>query len=203
MGAFKYETIMPPASRSEGKLAALKTDMLEKERNDAYAKGFKDGVNVTKDAVEVETNRLLSRINEDLSDIQFTNEQASSAVMKSVQPLISAIVEQLSPTVLRDRLLEGSQEILAEILRDHRGMTVEIEVAPDLQEALKTVAADFNLNITVTDNPAMHDLEVRLNWQNGYDHLDMEALRQNILEKMNDYVDCLSEDADERRCEPG
>lgn len=203
MGAFKYETILPPSAQADGKLSVLNNEILEDERNTAYAKGFKDGVNVTKDAVEVETNRLLLRISEDLSDIQFTNEQACVSVMKSVEPLISAIVKSISPTVLKGRILEDCQALLDDIMRDFRGTTVEIETPPDLLDDVRKIADDHALNISIIENAAMSELELRLNWLDGFDHFDMEGLRQGILEKMSDYVDCLSEGNDERRCEPG
>lgn len=202
MGAFKYETILPPA-RKDGGLVELKSDMLEKERNTSYAKGFKDGVNVTKDAVEVETNRLLSRINEDLSDLRFTNEQACAGVMKSVKPLVEAIISQLSPELLQEKLFERANETLTEIFRDYRGATVEIEAAPSLQPALKTLCESHGFDVMIFENDALSDLEVRLNWKDGFDHLDMDALRQTIGEKLNAYIDCLEESSDERRCEPG
>jgi len=202
MGAFKYETILPPSKR-DGGLVDLKSDLLEKERNTSYAKGFKDGVNVTKDAVEVETNRLLSRINEDLSDLRFTNEQACAAVMKSVQPLIEAVISQLSPDLLRDKLFERANEALTEIFRSYRGVTVEIEAAPSLQPALKALCEQHGFDVTLFENDVLNDLEVRLNWKDGFDHLDMDAMRQTIHEKLNNYIDCLEEGSDERRREPG
>jgi len=45
MGAFKYETILPPVRR-DGSIGGYKSELLDKERNTSYAKGFKDGVNV-------------------------------------------------------------------------------------------------------------------------------------------------------------
>jgi|GEM_PF-7050112 len=202
MGAFKYETILPPARR-DGSLVELKSDLLEKERNTSYAKGFKDGVNVTKDAVEVETNRLLSRIDEDLSDLRFTNEQSCASVMKSVKPLVEAIISQLSPELLREKLFERANEALAEIFKDYRGATVEIEAASSLQPALKDLCSRHGFEVTVFENDALSDLEVRLNWKDGFDHLDMDALRETIGEKLNNYIDCLEEGSDERRREPG
>ena len=200
MGAFKYETILPPA-RKDGTLVELKSGLLEKERTASYAKGFKDGVNVTKDAVEVETNRLLSRINEDLSDLQFTNEQACAAVMRSVQPLVEAILTQLSPDMLRERLIEQTNETLKDIFSGYRGVAVELEASPELMPALESLCADHHLDVALRENEAFHDLEVRLNWNDGFDHLDIEAIRQNIVEKLNNHMDTLSEGKDERRTE--
>ncbi len=202
MGAFKYETILPQ-SRSQGSLVELKTGMLEKERNASYAKGFKDGVNVTKDAVEVETNRLLSRISEDLSDLQFTNEQACATVMKSVRPLIEIILEQLAPETLRQKLLEQSDAALGEIFCGYKGVAVDIEAAPNLIPALQDLCRARGFDVELHENAALHDLEVRLNWQDGFDHLDMDEMRRTIGAKLNDYVECLDEEADDRRREPG
>lgn len=202
MGAFKYETIMPPA-RKDGALVELKSGLLEKERNSSYAKGFKDGVNVTKDAVEVETNRLLSRISEDLSDLHFTNEQACASVMKSVRPLVEAILMQLSPDLLKEKLLERADNALTEIFREYRGVQVEIEASPEFIPMIGTLCEANGFDVELIENTTLHDLEVRLNWKDGFDHLDIEEVRKSISDKLNNYTDCLDEDQDERRCEPG
>ncbi len=202
MAAFQFETILPP-ERKQNSLLELKADLLDKERNAAYAKGFKDGVNVTKDAVEVETNRLLARISEFVDDLTLTNEQACSAVMKSLTPLIEAIISQLSPEVLRAKLIEETGAALTEILREHRGVELEIEVPQTLENAVKALCANHGIAAQVCVRDDLHDLEVRLNWDDGYDHLDMEALRESIRGRLQNTINCLDEDNDERRDEFG
>ncbi len=198
MGAFKFETIRPPAPEG-GMLGCFKSEILEKERNASYAKGFKDGVSVTKDAVEIETNRLLSKINEDLSDIGFTNEQASSAVMKSLNPLITSIVSQIAPSVLHETLVERVQETIVDIAQDQTASKVEIAAPQALQESLASLIQTQGFDVTLCEDNALGDLEVRLNWNGGHDLLDMEQVRDTILSKIGEFMDCLSEEEDERR----
>jgi len=89
--------------RNRGGLETIKADILERERNDAYARGFKDGVAVTRDAVETETNKLLSAIAEAAADPEILREHVLSAcrrvsegeVIVEVAPGQAALLENI------------------------------------------------------------------------------------------------------------
>lgn len=200
MGAFRFETIAPENSRGGG-LSDLRSEILDRERNTAYAKGFKDGVNVTKDALEVENNRLMSGINEALSDINITTEQASAAVMRTLSPLIETVISHLAPTVLEQRLIEAAEEALVAIHENIKVETVTIEVASQHAVSIGEVCARNGFDVRIKESPKLHDLEVRVHWADGFDHIDMEAARSQIIEKLNNFVACLDEETDGRERE--
>jgi len=87
MSMFKYETIQI-VSDSSACSSSDRSKLKERERSATYAKGFKDGVNVTKNSIEIEKTKLLAQLNEKLSDLDITNELATVTVMKSLHPLI-------------------------------------------------------------------------------------------------------------------
>jgi len=201
MTAFKFETISP--NKNGNGLSEMRSELLERERNASYAKGFKDGVNVTKDALEIENNRLMSSINEALSDFSITAEQASGTVMRSIGPLIEAIIVQLAPEVLQQKLMEAAEETLLSIFDGLKKEVVTVEVAPELAQATREICEKNGFDLRIKESKKLHDLEVRLHWANGFDHIDMVTLRDEMVGKLNNFIAVLDEDLDGRERESG
>lgn len=202
MGAFKFETIAPE-NASGGGLSDIRSEILERERNSAYAKGFKDGVNVTKDALELENNRLMLSINETLSDLQITAEQASGTVMRSLGPLIETIISHLAPEVLRQKLIEAAEQTLTNIFDGLTQENVIVEAPPDLVEAAERICAQHGFELRIKENQKLHDLEIKLHWAGGFDHIDMLEMQQQLIAKLNNFVAFLDEDLNGRERESG
>lgn len=106
-----------------------------------YEEGFQDGIEATKAAWERSNKRSLEDIAQVFSDIDIGFQEARSAVLLSLSPLVAAICDQVLPNLvaasLAPQLIELIQEAAAQ------GSTeIGISLAPDdfatLQDSFHT-----------------------------------------------------------------
>lgn len=197
MGAYKIEQINP-ADRQGASLHQLRSGQLERERNEAYAKGFKDGVNVTRDAVEAEQARLLSQVLETLEDQMFSREEAGAAVISSMAPMMRAIAQTLVPEIARAGFFATVEDRIQTAARASLETAIHVEVAPQHQEYLSGAMAERCPTVTVIARPDHDDMEVRIAWVNGFDHINMTAAIEDVQEKIEAFMNNAQEASDER-----
>ena len=202
MSMFKYETIQIVSDNSACS-SSDRSKLKERERSATYAKGFKDGVNVTKNSIEIEKTKLLAQLNEKLSDLDITNELATVTVMKSLHPLFEAVISKLGHSVIRGSFLEAVELAVLKAVSEQPHNNIVAEVPADFHEEFETLCREQNLPITLNVNEKLGDMEIRLNWVGGYDQLDWSSAGQIVSRVFDDYMKAIDEDKHERRRHTG
>ena len=202
MPMFKYETIQV-VSDNDPRSSADRSKLKERERSATYAKGFKDGVNVTKNSIEIEKTKLMALLNEKLSDLDITNELATVTVMKSLHPLFEAVISKLGHSVIRGKFLEAVEQAVLNAVGERSHNNIVAEVPANLRDDFETLCREHNLPITLNVNEQLGDMEIRLNWVGGYDQLDWSSADQIISRVFDDYMESINEDNHERRRHTG
>lgn len=184
MGVYRLETFETPQKEHE-KLAALRSELLENARNEAYAKGFKDGVNVTNAAIETERNKLLGVIREAASDLMITHDEASNAITRSMAPLVSSVIRALAPHLART----GFQQLLIDQVQtacaSANGAEVLVEVPETAAELLTPDLFGADAKLRVVPRKDFAESQARICWAGGNDRIDLDATAQEIMRSLD------------------
>ena len=157
-----------------------KFESFEALRESAYSDGVKSGAEAASRAFEDEKTRTLAPILEALNDMAFSQVEARQATLRSMRPM----VEQLMQTILPESAHFGfGSEIAALLSKAYEkapASKIIISVAPDsvapIQELLSSSKADFE----VVKDPDLNGLQARVNWQGGYDQIDLDAALKDM-----------------------
>ena len=157
-----------------------KFESFEAMRDNAYNEGVKSGAEAASRAFEDEKIRTLAPIMEALNDMSFSQVEACQTMLKSMQPM----VEQLVQTVLPESARLGFGAEVAALLRKayERAPTslITIHVTPDAVAPIQSLLAPAKADFSVEPDPALDGLQARVNWQGGYDHIDLDAALDNV-----------------------
>ncbi len=157
-----------------------KFESFEALRDSAYSDGVKSGADAASRAFEDEKIRTLAPILEALNDMGFSQIEASQAMLKSMRPM----VEQLVKTVLPEsaRLGFGSEvaALLAKAYEKAPTARIVISVAPDAVASIQSLLAPSNADFSVEPDPTLDGLQAQVNWQGGYDQIDLDAALKDV-----------------------
>ena len=164
-----------------------KFESFEALRDSAYSEGVKSGADAASRAFEEEKIRTLAPILEALNDIGFSQVEACQTVLKSMRPL----VEQLLETVLPETARQGfGAEISALLLKAYEKAPkaqFTISVTPDAVSSIQSLLSPSKADFTVLPDPALDGLQARVNWQGGYDQIDLDAALDDVRSAVNTF----------------
>ncbi|HKK50674.1 MAG TPA: flagellar biosynthesis protein [Myxococcota bacterium] len=78
-----------------------------------------------------DARRITADLAQNLQDLQFTYEEAYSAVMQALHPLLAQMTTTILPRLAHQSLVPRLTEMLHELARDQGRRSVEIAAAPD------------------------------------------------------------------------
>lgn len=179
MGAYQLETF-DASTRPRGGLAEIQSDILEKEKNEAYARGFKDGVSVTRDAIETEKNRLFSAVAERANDLQIIHSEASHAVLASAAPLVDAILRTVAPHLARSNFQKVILEHVEAACRKASDGQMTVVVAPGQAALAEDLSAREEARIAVIEDASLGPYQANIHWDGGVDKIDVIRMVDDV-----------------------
>lgn len=202
MSALKLETFNPDPGARAG-IDNLRSEVLEREKNEAYASGFKDGVNVTKDAVKAEQNQLIAAILEALSDAQISRREASALAVRSLAPLVDALVTHIAPALAESGFAARVVETVARASEAARPANPEVFVGPAHAGDITEMLAARGIEAPVTVATELPALEARVTWSDGVDLVDYDGYLAELRAILTEFQILTNEEADERNRNAG
>ncbi len=202
MTKLKLETFQVDSSAGPS-LQNIRSEVLEREKNEAYASGFKDGVNVTKDAVNAEQNRLLSSILEAISDAQISRQEASASAVKSIFPLVQALLTHLAPELIESGFCQKVVEAVANARRSDRDGQLHLRVSPGHRDNLHELFLERSMVADISEDESLSGYQAVIDWANGSDDINFDAFLSDLKSTLDDFEVLCEEDRDERRRNAG
>ena len=145
-------------------------------REAAYHDGFLAGQAMATEAFLDEETRLTSDLVEALADARVTNEAARRHVAASLAPMIEALVDgdRADPRRRRPRRRDRPPRragVPPRARRRGRGCVC----APELCDTVEAALRERGLAATLEEAPELLPREAQIFWDQGYDHLDLDA----------------------------
>jgi len=182
MSAVKLESFSHDVEIRKG---ISKFESFDSLRENAFNEGVKTGADAASRAFESEKLRTLAPILEALNDMAFSQVEASRALLVSMRPMLDKLIETVLPQCAGAGF---SAEVAALVMRAYEkspASQIVVLVAPEsvvaIQDALAPAQADF----IVRPDPALDELQAKVEWQSGYDQIDLAAALDSALDTVD------------------
>lgn len=157
-----------------------KFESFEALRDSAYSDGVKTGAESASRAFEDEKIRTLAPILEALNDMSFSQVEACQATLKSMRPMVEQLVQTVLPESARLGFGAEVSALLCKAYEKAPASQVTISVAPDAVASIQALLAPSKAAFSVEPDPALDGLQARVNWQGGYDQIDLDAALNDV-----------------------
>ena len=175
MSGYRLETFSPGDGSGGPARRHSTEERLEAVREAAWHAGFLEGQAMATEAHLDDQTRLTSAFVEALADARVTNEAARHHVAASVAPMIEALVDAIAPT-LADAGLAGEIARLVERALLHApAARPRLRLAPEICDTIEAALRERGLGATLEEAPELLPREAQIFWDQGYDHLDLDA----------------------------
>ena len=142
---------------------ALTDVMLEEEKLQAFKKGYQAGWEDSAKAQKDSTAHLSEELAQNLRDLSFTYQEACTAVLGAMNPLIGQVVTSVLPGLARDTLGVRVAELLQQEIAANGALPVTIVTAPDQGPSLETILPqDAALPLDIREDGTLAEGQVQL-----------------------------------------
>jgi len=174
MNAFRLETFAPASGPAPVRINPVER-RIAAAREDAYQAGFLAGQAEATEAFLAEEGRLTSDLVEAIADARLTNEAARRHVAASLAPMVEALVAGVTPVLADAGLGPEIARLVERALAQGPESRPRLRCAPELVGRIKALLAARGLEAVVEEAPELLPREALIYWDQGYDHVDLDA----------------------------
>lgn len=198
MSSFRLQTFEPgaPDRRQATAKAEEIARRLEAEREEVYRAGFLAGQEAATEAHLNDQSRLTSELVEAIGDSGLTNEAARRHVAASLAPVVGALFDALTPTLAEAGLASEIVGLVANAIETAPNARPRLRCAPELAVAVRALLNERGLEAKVEEAPELLPREAQLFWDQGYDHIDLDACVSQIMECLAVHLAPAQDDAE-------
>jgi flagellar biosynthesis/type III secretory pathway protein FliH len=173
MNAYRLETFAPLTGLRGRPPAAERR--IEAAREEAWRAGFVAGQAAATESFLDDEARLTSELIEAIADARMTNEAARRHVATSVAPMVEALAAAIVPALAAAGIAAEIARLVERALAAAPEATPRLRVAPEIAGRIARLLADRGLRAAVEEAPELLPREAQVFWDQGYDHLDLDA----------------------------
>jgi flagellar biosynthesis/type III secretory pathway protein FliH len=173
MSGYRLETFLPaagPGFRHDGLERRL-----EAAREKAYTEGYLDGQAAATEGFLEEQGRLTRELVEAIDDARLTNEAARRHVAASLAPMVEALASAVAPALADAGLGAEIARLVERALIQAPEARPRLRCAPEVAGRLGAMLAGMGFDAAVEAAPELLPREAQIFWDQGYDHLDLDA----------------------------
>jgi hypothetical protein len=175
VNGYRLETFAPAGQGPGRPRRNPLEERIEAVREEAWHAGFLEGQTMATEAHLDDQTRLTSAFIEALADARVTNEAARHHVVESVAPMIEALVSAIAPTLADAGLDTEIARLVERALLHAPAARPRLRLAPELCDRIEAALRERGLATTLEEAPELLPREVQVFWDQGYDHLDLDA----------------------------
>lgn len=149
----------------------------------SYDEGFRDGQNAATQAIEAEQSYLRESVAEALIDGMFGYQEAQAHFTHGMTAFVTAILEQVVPSILAPALHMRVRDLLIEALERDASHPIVIRLPPDQTDAFKAVIADIAAaQVRIEEDTTLGDHAAFIVGKNAETSIDFDALAAAIAD---------------------
>ena len=174
MSAYRLETFLPaagPGRRQDGPASVASRPRARRP----ITEGYLEGQAAATDGFLEEQGRLTTELVEAIDDARLTNEAARRHVAASLAPMVEALGAAVAPALAEAGLGAEIARIVERALIHAPAARPRLRCAPEVAERLGAMLAQMGLDAVVEAAPELLPREAQIFWDQGYDHLDLDA----------------------------
>ncbi len=174
MSVFRLQTFAPASARS-----VARPDELQPARDarieESYLDGFLAGQAAATESFLEDQARLSGELIEALSDARMTNDAARRHVAASLAPVVEALFSALTPSLLEAGTTGEIVGLVERALEAAPNARPRLRCAPELAGPVRALLQARGIEARVEEAPELLPREAQVFWEQGYDHLDLDA----------------------------
>ena len=199
MSAFQLPNFAPASREALGRVSDT-LSRLEAVREEAYGEGYLAGQAAATEVMLADDARLSSDLIEAINDARLSTEAARRHVSASLVPMIEALYAAITPALAEAGLISEIGRLVARAIEAAPGARPHLRVAPELAPVVGALLAGRGIEAVVEEGPELLPREARVFWDQGYDHLDLDACIDQVRACLSAHLDPKAEDdSDESR----
>ena len=187
MSAFRLEIISPSATQVR-RVSAFER-RLEAVREEAFEAGFVAGQGAAVESHLEDQGRLTAEFVEALDDARMTNEAARRHVAASLAPVLVELARAIAPALAQAGIAAEIERLVARAVAAAPEARPRLRVAPEMATRIAETLAARDLDARVEPAPELLPREVQVFWDQGYDHLDLDACAAELLARIAACID--------------
>ena len=173
MSGYRLETFLPAAG--PGSRQAPLERRIETAREAAYTEGYLEGQAAATDGFLEEQGRLTTELIEAIDDARLTNEAARRHVAATLAPMVEALAGAIAPALADAGLGAEIAAVVERALVHAPAARPRLRCAPEVAGRLGRMLAEMGFDACVEEAPELLPREAQIFWDQGYDHLDLDA----------------------------
>lgn len=174
MTPYRLQTFAPGEDAARARALEIERRIAE-AREEARDAGYLAGRGEAAEAYLADQARLTSELIEVLSDARLTNEAARRHVAASLAPVIEHLCAAITPALAETGLFAEITRLVARAVEAAPAALPRLRCAPEVAPVARRVLNARGLDAEVRAEPGLGPREARLAWDQGYDHLDLDA----------------------------
>lgn len=174
MSAFRLDTFLPSSGPVPARIDPV-ARRIEAEREAAYHAGFLDGQALATEGFLEEEGRLTSELVEAIADARLTNEAARRHVAASIAPMVEALTAGITPVLAEAGIGAEVARLVSRALAVAPEARPRLRCAAELAPRLEKLLRARDLDAEIEPAPELLPREARIFWDQGYDHVDLDA----------------------------
>ncbi len=174
MSAYRLETFLPGVTPPGSRRYPLER-RIEAAREEAYTEGYLEGQVAATDGFLEEQGRLTTELIEAINDARLTNEAARRHVAASLAPMVAALAGAIAPALAEAGLGAEVARLVERALVHAPAARPRLRCAPEVGRRLGTMLAGMGFDAGIEEAPELLPREAQIFWDQGYDHLDLDA----------------------------
>jgi hypothetical protein len=199
MNAYRLETFTPASGPWRGRPNPIE-QRVEAAREEAYHAGFLAGQAMAVEGFLEDQSRLTSELVEAIADARLTNEAARRHVIAGLAPMIESLAAAITPALAQAGLAAEIARLVERAVMQIPGARPRLRCAPEMVDTVAARLEERGLAAIVEEAPELLPREAQVFWDQGYDHLDLDACVAQIRACIASHLSSnAGEDDDPRR----
>lgn len=168
----------------------------EEVRLAAYEQGYKAGWDDCTSANEADQTRISDELASNLNELSFTYHEVKSSMLRSLEPVLTSITDQILPHVARENMGALVLEHAMSLMNEAIDIPVEITAAGPTLEKIKLLAdGQDGLPISYVEETTLGEGQAFLRLGSKELQLDLDAILQNFSGSLSGFFELNNEAA--------
>lgn len=186
MSAIRLEKFLHPV-RPNAVARIVSPEEIAEIRKEAYENGVREGANAASEAFSTTQSQTLARIHEVIGDTIFAREEAHRLALSSLRPLVVSLSEALAPALARSGLAFEIADAVGRAAENVPDDALTVFVAPEVRAEIVPLFEKPGQQVQILDDPDLAPEQARIEWNDGFDLIDMDANKTAVMTAIEDY----------------
>ncbi len=172
-------------SYARGNPVSITDISLEEQRLEAFEKGYQAGWDDSVKAAADDSRRVSADFAQNLRDLSFTYQEAYSAALNGLKPLLDQMIGTLLPRLARQSLGQQIIEEIEALARQQGPQPVELVTAPENTLTLETILSEkLSMPVTITEEATLGEGQAYLRFGSQEREIDLSGVLEGIEGKV-------------------